>query len=453
MNTYKYLLEKSNQDINYIRSYVYKNYIKTVVENTSNNDNESRVMFIANRFKSDFNNPMSFECNGLITEFDKLNNQWKVLVIPTELFNSQKLIKSEIINLYNQKNYNLYKVHDGTIINLYYYKDSWRISTNKAYDANNLEFINNKTYLDVFNELLNIYPNFNISKLDVNKCYTLCMKYSPYHPFIENHYENPNKVIFIQSVDMYEFNTNKKLKINENEDLGFPVTEKYNINDYSNLQNVYLILNNEINRFKKENKNENYKPIFGFILRSSDFNRTKNYSNILLESNLLSKIRNLLYNHNFTKKLHFYNILENQNNVVINKNYYNMQSLICLRIFLLKKDLNLFVNLFPQSKLVIKSYDLFLKYLTKYIIKNFNVLSKSMINIDKLFKNEIVLDTYQLPCEMNINYNKLNKLVMIILSDLKDKKINLNVIENYDILYDYLNNLVYLDYYYSYFYN
>ena len=35
MNTYKYLLEKSNQDINYIRSYVYKNYIKTVVENTS----------------------------------------------------------------------------------------------------------------------------------------------------------------------------------------------------------------------------------------------------------------------------------------------------------------------------------------------------------------------------------------------------------------------------------
>jgi hypothetical protein len=279
------------------------------------------------------------------------------------------------------------------------------------------------------------------------------MKYSQYHPFIENNYVNPNKLIFIQSVDMYEFNTNKKLKINENEDLGFPITEKYDINEYSNLQNVYLILNNEINRFKKENKNENYKSIFGFILRSYDFNKTKNYSNILLESNLLSKIRNLLYNHNFTKKLHFYNILENQNNIIINKNYYNMQSLISLRIFLLKKDLNIFVNLFPQSKLVIKSYDVFLKYLTKYIIKNFNLLSKSMINIDKLFKNELVLETFQLPCEMNINYNKLNKLVMVILSDLKNKKINLNVIENYDILYDYLNNLVYLDYYYSYFYN
>ena len=41
---------------------------------------------------------------------------------------------------------------------------------------------------------------------------------------------------------------------------------------------------------------------------------------------------------------------------------------------------------------------------------------------------------------------------MIILSDLKEKQINLNVNENYDILYDYLTNLNYLDYYYSYFY-
>jgi hypothetical protein len=451
MNTYKYLVEKSNQDINYIRTYVYKNYIKTVVENSDNETN--RVMFIANRFKSDFSNPMSFECNGLIAEYNKMTNNWKCLVIPTELFNSQKLIKSEIINFYNQKQYQICKVYDGTIINLYYYQNSWCISTNKAYYANNLTYVNNKTYLDVFNELLNNYPNFDTTKLDINKCYTLCMKYHDYHPFIENQYENPNKLIFIQSVDMYEFNINNKLKINYDEDLGFEVTERYDINNYTDLQNIYLILNNEINRFKKEGKTETYKPIFGFILRSSNFSITKNYSNILLESNLLSKIRNLLYNHNFTKKLHFYNLLENQNNIAINKNYYNIHILISLRVFLLKKDLNLFINLFPQFKTTIKTYDIFLKYLTKYIIKNYNLLTKSMINIDKVFKNEIALDTYQLPCDININYNLLNKLTMIILTDLKQKNINLNVIENYDILYDYLNNLVYLDYYYSYFHN
>lgn len=449
MNTYKYLLEKSNKDINYIRSYVYKNYIKTVVETSE--DNSNRVMFIANRFKSDFNNPMSFECNGLIADYNKVNNSWKLLVIPTELFNSQKLIKSEIINYYNQNNYKLCKVYDGTIINLYYYKDCWRISTNKAYDANNLIYTDNKTYLDVFNELLNNYPNFHISKLDTNKCYTLCLKYHKYHPFIENQYENPNKIIFIQSVDMNEFNNNKKFKINENEDLGFEITEKYDINNYKNLQNLYLMLNNEINRFKKESKLENYKPIFGFILRSKNFSVTKNYSNILLESNLLSKIRNFIYNHNFTKKLHFYNILNTQNNIVINKNYYNMLHLICLRVFLLKKDANLFITLFPQLKETMVIYEHFMKFLTKYIIKNYNIFMKSIINIDKIFKNELVLDTIPIPIDGNIDYSKLNKLVIIILVDLKEKKINLNVSENYDILYDYLNNLIYLDYYYSYF--
>ena len=449
MNTYKYLLEKSNKDINYIRSYVYKNYIKTVVETSE--DNSNRVMFIANRFKSDFNNPMSFECNGLIADYNKVNNSWKLLVIPTELFNSQKLIKSEIINYYNQNNYKLCKVYDGTIINLYYYKDCWRISTNKAYDANNLIYTDNKTYLDVFNELLNNYPNFHISKLDTNKCYTLCLKYHKYHPFIENQYENPNKIIFIQSVDMNEFNNNKKFKINENEDLGFEFTEKYDINNYKNLQNLYLMLNNEINRFKKESKLENYKPIFGFILRSKNFSVTKNYSNILLESNLLSKIRNFIYNHNFTKKLHFYNILNTQNNIVINKNYYNMLHLICLRVFLLKKDANLFITLFPQLKETMVIYEHFMKFLTKYIIKNYNIFMKSIINIDKIFKNELVLDTIPIPIDGNIDYPKLNKLVIIILVDLKEKKINLNVSENYDILYDYLNNLIYLDYYYSYF--
>ena len=449
MNTYKYLLEKSNKDINYIRSYVYKNYIKTVVETSE--DNSNRVMFIANRFKSDFNNPMSFECNGLIADYNKVNNSWKLLVIPTELFNSQKLIKSEIINYYNQNNYKLCKVYDGTIINLYYYKDCWRISTNKAYDANNLIYTDNKTYLDVFNELLNNYPNFHISKLDTNKCYTLCLKYHKYHPFIENQYENPNKIIFIQSVDMNEFNNNKKFKINENEDLGFEITEKYDINNYKNLQNLYLMLNNEINRFKKESKLENYKPIFGFILRSKNFSVTKNYSNILLESNLLSKIRNFIYNHNFTKKLHFYNILNTQNNIVINKNYYNMLHLICLRVFLLKKDANLFITLFPQLKETMVIYEHFMKFLTKYIIKNYNIFMKSIINIDKIFKNELVLDTIPIPIDGNIDYPKLNKLVIIILVDLKEKKINLNVSENYDILYDYLNNLIYLDYYYSYF--
>jgi hypothetical protein len=451
MNTFKYLNEKSDKPFNYIRSYVYKNFIKTVTENSSNNN--KRIMFIANRFKSDFTNPISFECNGLIAEYNESTNKYKMLVIPLEMFNSQKLIKQEINKFYDEKVYQLYKVYDGTIINLYYYNNEWKISTNKAYEANNLIYVNNKTYQNVLEEILELYPNFTFNNLDINKCYTLCMKYILYHPFIENIHYNNNKLVFLQSVDIQYFNEYNKIIINENEDIGLPISKSYNLDDFQNLQYIYTSLSNEIGRYKKEKNLANYDPIFGIILRSKNFNKTKDYSNILLESNLMSKIRNLIYNHSFTKKLNFYNVLDKSNNMIINKNYYNMLNLISLKIFLTKKDLNLFILLFPDYKPIIKMYDVLLKYMTKYLIKNFNVFTMNLNNIDKLFKNALHLNCQELPIDIPINYNKLNKLMMIIYIDLKNKKLNINVNENYDILYDYLNNLIYLDYYYSFFYN
>jgi hypothetical protein len=451
MNTFKYLNEKSEKPFNYIRSYLYKKFIKTVIENTQNNN--KRIMFIANRFKSDFTNPISFECNGLITEYNEELNKYKLLVIPLEIFNSQKLVKEEINNFYNKNSYKLYKVYDGTIINLYYYNNEWKISTNKAYEANNLIYVNNKTFKHVLDELFELYPTFSYQNLDINKCYTLCMKYIGYHPFIENIHYNNNKLILLQSIDMNEFNNKNKIIINENDNIGIPNRKMYYLEDFKNLNNIYYYLSNEISRYKKEKDLVNYKPFFGMILRSNNFTQTKEYSNILLESNLMSKIRNLIYNHTFTKKLNFYNVLDKTNNMLIDKNYYNILNLISLKIFLTKKDLNLFMLLFPDYKPVIKMYDSLLKYMTKYLIKNYNIFTLNTHNIDKLFKNSLNLECQELPSDIPINFNKLNKLMMIIYVDLKNKKLNINVNENYDILYDYLNNLIYLDYYYSFFYD
>jgi len=451
MNINNYLLNKNESDMEQIRSYLYKNYIKTVIEKVETDvTDDFRMIFIGNRFKSDFNNPITFECNGAVVKYNAINKKWTTLVVPLELFNSQKLLKSEMNKFIMSDSYKLYKVYDGTIVNLYYYGDSWRISTNKAYDASNLTFIDNKTYNDVLQELFLLYPDFNMDNLDVNKCYTICFKYDKYHTFIENNFVNQNKLILMQSVDMKLFNEENKLVINEDEDIGIPLLEKYNISDYQNINNLSQLLNNEITRYKRDHNSDHYFPIFGYILRSNNYNKTKNYSNILLESNLMSKIRNLIYNHSFAKKLHFYNILDNNDEVVIDKNYYNMSNLVSLKMFLVKKDLNLFLSLFPQYKTNMESYNAFLKVLTKYIIKNYNLLIKNQFNINKIIKNEIKIDLLPIQTDMNINYDKMNKLAILIFIDLKNKKINLNVNENYDILYDYLNNLVYLDYYYSY---
>lgn len=454
MNTTKFLKSKTKNGYDYIRSYLYKNYIKTIEER--NDLDECRLLFIANRYKSDFLNPISFECNGLITEYNKKTEVYKTLVIPVELFNSKRLIKSEINKYYNMDKYNIYKVYDGTIINLYYYKNQWRLSTNKTYDANNLIMVNNKTYLDVFNELIEMYPNFDINKIDKNKCYTLCMKYDKFHTFIENQYNTNtldgkgNKIIFMQSIDMEKFNIKNKLEINENEDIGLPISEKYDLSNINNINQIYNSLEYEISRFKLEKSKQNYVPNFGIILRTKTFDTTKDYSNILIESNLMSKIRNILYNHAFTKNLYFKNVLSNKEEK-INKKYYNMEKLIMLKIFLTKKDWNLYILLFSQHKEQLKEYEIFFKYLTKYIIENYNIFNINNTKIDKIFKDELDLDTKKLKTQLNINYNKINKLSFLISTELKNKKINLNVNENYDILYDFICNPIYIDYYYSYF--
>jgi len=187
MNISNYLVNKNENDIPNIRKYLYKNYIKTVIENTNNKDvEEFRMILIGNRFKSDFNNPISFECNGAIVSYNKNEKKWKTLVIPTELFNSQKICKEELNNNIKNMNYTLYKVYDGTVVNLYFYNGGWRISTNKAYDATNLIFIENKTYQNILEELFSYYKDFDINNLNINKCYTICFKYDKFHTFIES---------------------------------------------------------------------------------------------------------------------------------------------------------------------------------------------------------------------------------------------------------------------------
>jgi hypothetical protein len=165
----------------------------------------------------------------------------------------------------------------------------------------------------------------------------------------------------------------------------------------------------------------------------------------------MSKIRNLLYNHSFTKKLNYYDKLNMSadNHAFVDKNYYNMQDLVNLKVFLAGQEMNLFLTLFNQYKKNIEYYNEFLKFLTKYFIKNYTVLQKNIINSPKIMKNTLNLDLVQIPTELNINYNKVNKLAILIATDLKNKKINLNINENYDILFDFLHNILYIDYYYS----
>lgn len=449
MNVSKFLSEKNENDISKLRSFLFKNYIKTVIEEHNDDDKDFRIMFIGNRFKSDFNNPISFECNGIIFKYDRELSEFKAVLIPTQLFNNQKLIKSEINKFIVDKSYTIHKVYDGTILNIYYYNNNWRLSTNKAYDSTDLLFINNKTYMDFFNELVEQYKDFSFDKLDKNKCYSVCFKTKEYHPFIENKYTNNEKIIFIQSVNINKFNEEQVLEINTREDIGFPISEEIENNDL-NINKLYKTLNNELNRFKKNNKKADYMPIYGYILRCSNYKKTKNYSNILLESNLLSKIRNFVYNYNLRKNLDFYDKLTFTENINVDKSYYDPRKLINLKVFLKNKDVNLFLSLFPEFKKEFIMYNNFLKFLTKYIIKNYDTLKKNIFNLSEIIKDKYKLELLKVVNnEYSFNYIKVNKISILLVNELINNNIDLNVNEKYDILFDYLHNISFIDYYYS----
>ena len=115
------------------------------------------------------NDPVARECNGLI--FKLSDNKPKLLVVPPQLL-SQYINYKYIYK--NWENYNIYKIQDGTSINMYWWESkenpSWRISTAKAYDATGLTWNSGSTYKEIFESILtdkfNILPETFYNKLD-----------------------------------------------------------------------------------------------------------------------------------------------------------------------------------------------------------------------------------------------------------------------------------------------
>jgi len=478
----------NSAELNAIRSFLFKNYIKTVYEKVDDNNDGFRVMFIANRFKSDFSNPISAECNGAIFYFDKTKKSFTPLVVPTELFNSKKLVKKNIESLYKAGGYEVFPVMDGTIMNLYYFNGSWRISTNKAYDATDLIMTGNKTYLDILNETLSYEHNkeirdyLSIANMDINKCYTVCVKNSSFHSFVENHSSRSiflaNRVTLIQEVQMREV---------VNGQLGnycFSVRKFNAISpaEFMSWKSLNQEVNESISKYKKLHNHTGFTPFLGVILRlkkNMKDGRTLEYSNILIESNLMSKVRNFLYNFNFSKNLSYKdNLTHNSCNadteemetedISVYKNYYDMSTVNRLNIFLSRKDVQLFLSLMPQFREEFSSYNNFIIYITNVVMafnksvnmsaeewaQCFNNITKHQILSEddlNIFKKE-ELSKFQSNQMTPKQYTYVFKIVAAIMCDLNSKKININIHDGWNIVNDFIHSSKYLDYYYYYMY-
>jgi len=229
-------------------------------------------------------NKVITECNGLVYNY----KEKKILVIPQPAFTSN--IAADDINVVNQHLlnglYDILQVNEGTTVNLYWLEteSSWRISTARAYDLTDKKR-GSMTYKEMLNDILGDSAEKFYKLLNTKHCYTFGFKHENSHPFREGHSKQINKLWFIQSVDLNTHEVNYEFK-NDIEINPQPIADVAP----QAIKELFPLLSNGLDDFIYTGK-VNY----GYILRSKDPNKTGAQSNILLESSLLQKIRQLCY--------------------------------------------------------------------------------------------------------------------------------------------------------------
>ncbi len=392
------LFENGNNDINNLRSELFKYGIKTVVDDSPN----IRIILYIDRYNhvhqiprhSNENEVVSCDINpgifnGLILCLDKSTGTWKVCCVPQNKFNYSNFSISQEIDSNIQDNlYNIYELNDGTTINLYWWSEKWIISTTRGIQMNDVEW-QHISYNTILTELLTHYPEFVWDKLDKNKTYTIGFNHPKFHQFNPSGHDltlfsiMPGKLWFIQSVH------NTTFEINIKDDIKLPLQKLWNHEGSLNQLKQYCRNSMDFYIDRCEDKKENFAPHFGFTLVLKDLSNLNNKSHIMIESSLFNKIKYYMYSGRYKK------ILDDKN--------YERLSYIILYSYLTGEvnDTNsVFIKLFPQFNLILEKYDANINYIINIIakmlshkseMKKIKPINPMNILILKLFKHVIVI--------------------------------------------------------------
>jgi hypothetical protein len=323
MNTFKFLnscsvnVDSFTTDIASIRSKLFSSGVcwTDSVQGNFKPDVPFRVVLHTRRENADFKNPLVKECNGIVFEY---NDGWNLLAMPQFAFCTNKISMRKLIDLQSAGGYDVYEVLDATILTLYYYNGSWRISSTKGYDIGSTEMIAGMTFMDAMQDLMDTkYKAFTFDSLTKHYSYTIALRHSKYHIFDETkHLANRTKHIPKPGVDM-----NSYIMVMTIADLtngtfisrhvpGLPFQNPLTIRD----NNVSLLMNYARSAYAKYAKayqlqNFKYKPLYGYILRSKSRMVPDEYSTIFIESELYKAIKYGLYKNNASLRSCDYNKL------------------------------------------------------------------------------------------------------------------------------------------------
>ncbi len=308
--------------------------------------------------------------NGLIVDGDN-----EVICIPPPC-----PIYRETFTGINLDDYYIYPMNDGTTINLYYFNDKWVMATARGYDMNKVSWANNKTFQEVFDELVeHCKYNFKYENLDKTKTYSIGFKYLQYHPFIDNQDEGYiGKMWFIQSTSI---NKETLGKVSYDEDIGIPKQTKLDI-DASVMQKDNVL---SLEDFYK-NKIINY----GYILKAKNPTYEEGYIEYVFPSALFKAIQKFVYIRTHT--------FESGNKI----------KSIILRAYFDFKNRETFTKLFPQYK----GDMLKIQEIIKKIIDKIITIAKTN-NMSGVGKFDKIAQFFYDEIGKKINYTNKNSRSMI----------------------------------------
>lgn len=394
-----------------------------------NNHMVRRVLLTSKRNSGDFNSLLIQQCNGVVLEYPT----WDVLSIPPPMFNP-KFKYNQLSSKFAK--YSVFEIKDGTTVTLYWC-DGWCISSANGFQVNDYQWLGETTYLGAINELAaKYYPEFDFAKLDKTLCYTIGFRHHDFHPL----QTDPQKMWFIQSYDLAQVNScSPKLVPKYDLNIGFPTQVpihtsanpiKWMMAENGDALSRYFTTSARRTEQSKKNGMINY----GFILRG-DFATHGKLSNIMLESTLLTTIRQLIYN-----------LPKGKFATIVPAAAAERLKYTVLRAYLGQRTKYNFLNLFPQFTQEYKRYDDFFNKLCGRI---FNAIINNTVRTSLITPLIIVNASANATKDKGLAI-KIDQLAALFIPHI-EKEINISPVDilGPGIILDFILDPKYIDIYFK----
>lgn len=261
--------------------------LKSILQNDPYNlkikeDNNLKTLcLIHSQDKSDFNNKIVNECNGIILDKNTLKiicytfDKCQETNYPNNLDTNQLFIEYSI---------------EGSLIRLYNYDDKWILSTKRCIDASKSKWLSNKNFVQLFYECLGSI-NFD-QAINPKYCYSFIIS----HP--ENNIISKEVIPTLYHISTRDMDTLKEVSLN----IGVPLLERNSVSNNSQefIQNLILEMSNDTSNFYE-----------GYMFIDINYNRWK------LQKPYFKKLRDLWGNNNNR----FFRYLELRNDINLLQEY------------------------------------------------------------------------------------------------------------------------------------